>query len=284
MPLRAAFWILVAVWSTTPLAIQWSGQGPGFILGLAIRLLIGCFVLVALLVAYRKPLPWTSAAIKVYLSASIGIFGSMSLAYWGAQQVASGLISVFFGLTPFFTALFARLLLDEPRLTARQYAGIALAVLGLLVIFLTPLKAQANTYAGLGALVLSTLLHAFSMTLTKRQHEHFHGLTVTAGGLLLSTPLAFAAWWILDSGGNPSFPAHAIAAIIYLGVIATGIGFSVYYYLLKHSTTHSMAIIPLITPPCALLLGALINQERLALGTWIGVSLVFAGLLVRKFD
>ena len=50
MRLFAAFFSVILLWSTTPLAIKWSGEGPGFLFGVTGRMVIGliCMLPVAL--------------------------------------------------------------------------------------------------------------------------------------------------------------------------------------------------------------------------------------------
>ena len=44
MSVPAAFLAVVLIWSTTPLAIQWSSEGGGFLFGVASRMLLGVLV------------------------------------------------------------------------------------------------------------------------------------------------------------------------------------------------------------------------------------------------
>ncbi|MBU2479196.1 MAG: EamA family transporter, partial [Gammaproteobacteria bacterium] len=41
MSMPAAFLGVILIWSTTPLAIQWSSEGGGFLFGVAARMWLG---------------------------------------------------------------------------------------------------------------------------------------------------------------------------------------------------------------------------------------------------
>ena len=53
MSIPAAYLGIVLIWSTTPLAIQWSTQGTGFAFAVLARMLIGVIVAALLLAATR---------------------------------------------------------------------------------------------------------------------------------------------------------------------------------------------------------------------------------------
>ena len=62
MSVPAAFIGVIVIWSTTPLAIKWSGEGPGFLFGVSARMLIGTVLCLALMKLVRVALPWDRAA------------------------------------------------------------------------------------------------------------------------------------------------------------------------------------------------------------------------------
>ncbi|HID49904.1 MAG TPA: EamA family transporter, partial [Chromatiales bacterium] len=49
MSVPAAYVGIIIVWSTTPLAIKWSGEGAGFLFGVSARMLLGAVVCLLLL-------------------------------------------------------------------------------------------------------------------------------------------------------------------------------------------------------------------------------------------
>jgi len=74
-----------------------------------------------------------------------------------------------------------------------------------------------------------------------------------------------------------------MTAIFYLGLIGTGVGFTLYYYLLKRVSASRIALITLVTPITALTVGSWFNNEVLVPEVWMGASLVCAGLLLYEF-
>jgi len=64
----AAYIGIILIWSTTPLAIQWSSNEVGFLFGITSRMILG--ILGGLLVAglFNIRLPWHTAARRTYLA------------------------------------------------------------------------------------------------------------------------------------------------------------------------------------------------------------------------
>ncbi len=133
MSVPAALAGVALVWSTTPLAIAWSGAAGAWF-AVSGRMAVGLVVCALILWGWGHRPPLDRRAWPAYLACGLGIFGSMGLSYWGARFVPSGWIAVIFGLSPLVTAILAARFLDEGRVGARQWAGMALGVAGLAVL------------------------------------------------------------------------------------------------------------------------------------------------------
>ena len=75
------FLLVTLIWSTTPLAIKWSGEGPGYVFGVIGRMLIGLGLLLIVVQLRRAPLPWHRQAIHTYIATAFGIYSTMILIY-----------------------------------------------------------------------------------------------------------------------------------------------------------------------------------------------------------
>ena len=282
MNVPAAYLGVIVIWSTTPLAIKWSGEGVGFLFGALTRMLLGLFCVLLLCLARREFLRFDRAALRAYLAVAVGIFPAMLSVYWAAQFVPSGWISIVFGLSPLVTAAFAAVLLDEKVLTPARLVALACAVGGLAVVFQSSLDLGAAAALGLGAILVATCFHAASAVLLKRLAVPLPPLTLVAGGLLYAVPGYALCWWLFDGTTPAMIPPHALAGILYLGIIATTAGFALYYYILHHLRATQVALVALISPISALLLGAALNGEPLTTRTLLGAGLVLAALALHE--
>ena len=284
MSVPAAYIAVILIWTTTPLAVKWSGEGPGFLLGALGRMGLAAVVCVLLLLVLRVPFAWHGTARRAYLAASIAVYGAMLCVYWAAQHVPSGLISVLFGLTPVVTAVFERWLLDQRGYSGARLGGTLLAIAGLAVIFGGGTEIGPRAIEGMSVLVLGVFINAFSMVLLKRYNHALAPLAVATGSLVIGAALLLLTWIVLD-GALPAapVPARAAASIVYLGVVGSVLGFPLFYYLLKRTPASAVALLTLITPVTALLLGNTVNHEPITPPVWAGTALVLAGLGIHQW-
>lgn len=283
MSVPLAYLTIVAIWSTTPLAIQWSALGTTFAFAVMARMVIGVALALVLVAVWRTGLPLHRRARLSYLVGGLGTFGAMLATYWGARYIHSGLVSVLFGLTPLITSLFAALWLGEDALRPSRLAGLALGLGGLAVIFVTGHEvAGPQAVYGIAALVVAVIIYSASLVGLKRIGDHSPPLATTAGTLVVAVPLFIAAWWLTDGGLPATVPPRAGAAIVYLGVFGSVLGFALYYYVIKHLEAGKVALITLITPVLALLLGHLANGEAVEPRVWLGAGLISLGLALHQ--
>jgi drug/metabolite transporter (DMT)-like permease len=285
MSVPAAYLGVILIWSTTPLAIQWSAQGASFSFAVMARMLIGLAVCLLLLAATRTTFPFTPAARRLYAVSGLSLFSSMLLTYWGALHIPSGLISVIFGLSPLVTGVFAALWLAERTLTPLRIAGLALALAGLWLIFGQPWPGDGHAALGTLAVVAGMTLQALGLVWIKRLNVRLSSLAITTGSLGVAVPCFVLAWMIADAAQlPPDTTLRAAAAIVYLGILGSVVGFTLYYYMIKHLDAGRIALIMLVTPVSALLLGQTLNHERIPAIGWAGIALIGAGLLLYEWQ
>jgi len=127
-------------------------------------------------------------------------------------------------------------------------------------------------------------LQTASAVWVKRINAKLPATSQVTGGLLFAMPAYLFTWVIFDNAHLPEpLTVINIASILYLGVIATTIGFVLYYYLLIHLSATSVGMIPLITPIIALYLGYSINHEPITSKIIIGTLLILTALFIYQF-
>jgi len=101
---------------------------------------------------------------------------------------------------------------------------------------------------------------------------------MATGSLLFSMPLYLLVWLLVDGSIPEEIPVRAAASIAYLGVFGSVFGYVMYFYALRHVSASSIALIPLITPVTALLIGQAFNDEQVTAVVWFGTGLIILGL------
>lgn len=283
MSVPFAFVGIVFIWSTTPLAIKWSGEDVGYLFGVAARMAIALVISLAVIAVIRKTLPLDKKSWHIYLSVGVPMYLAMLLCYWGAQYVPSGLVSVVFGLTPIFTGIAASIWLAEKSFSIARLTGMLMGIAGLGIIFQESLDIEATAAVGLMSLLGATLCHSAGTVWFKRVGTDMPAFTANTGGLVIAVVLYFVTWLIMD-GHIPEMPAtYVVNSIVYLGVFGSVVGAVLFYYALKKVKASTIGMLPLITPVAALLIGQSFNAETVSMQTIIGTVIILTGLMIYQW-
>ncbi len=278
MSVPAAYLGIIVIWSTTPLAIQWSGQGGGFLFGVTARMVLGALFAALAHGLLRVALPRHRAARHTYLAAGLGIYAAMLCVYWSSQYIPSGWMSVIFGVAPLITGAMASFWLGERAFSPDRLIGILIGLAGLVVVFRAGLALGPGAVNGLLGMLAAVSFHSASAVWVKRLNSGLHGLAVTTGGLWVAAPLFLTTWLFVDGVPPTSLPLRAQLSIGYLALFGSVLGFAMYFFVLRHLEAARVALITLITPVVALMLGHLLNGEPVSLSAYLGAALILSGL------
>lgn len=283
MSTRIAYIGVIIIWATTPLAIQWSGEGVGFRFGVTSRMVIGLVATMLLLLLLRGDIPRHSRAIKTYIAGGLGIFGAMSCVYWSAQLIPSGWVSIVFGLSPLITGILAAVILGEDSLALHKLFGIGLGFFGLLITFSEGITGGNSQVLGIAGVLTGTFIHCLSAVTVKKIGANISGVAATAGSLLVAVPLYLLAWFGTFSELPITIGVRAGLSILYLGIVGTAVGFALYYFVLRNMEVSRVSLITLITPVCAIALGHWLNGETVSTSIIVGAGCILSGLFCYEF-
>lgn len=279
MPVALAYIGVVAIWSTTPLMIQLSSQEIGFVNAAAYRMVLAAWVAVLFFMLRPKALnalkQW-----RVHGAGLIGVGFGLSLVYYSAQHLPSGLVSVVFALSPLLAGGLAALFKLEKPPNLVQATALFAAFCGISLVFLSAFNQQETAGLALIVLLLSVLMFNVSGVLVKKYAGDIEPMQHTAGTLLYVMPLYLTIGLVF---GDP-LPAHVspqtVGAVLYLTLGGSVLGFVMYFYLVRHLSIASVGTVTLITPIIALFLGYAIQNEVMSAQQWLGVALIIVSLFV----
>jgi len=274
---------VIIIWSTTPLAIQWSGDEVGYLFGITSRMLIGVatgFVAARLL---RVPLPLHRQALHTYIAAGVGLFSAMFSVYWASRYIPSGWIAVLFGMAPITTGVIAHYCLPGQPLSVARTGGMLLGTGGLALMLASAQALGPHALWGIVAMLFSVLSYSASAVAVQRIRADIHALATTIGALTITSVLLVLLYLLTDTPLPRQVPLQAGLAIGYLGVVGSVLGFALYYYILRHLEATRVALITLVTPVAALLLGQLLNHEPVQARVWLGTATILCGLVCFEY-
>ncbi len=280
MAILLAYFSVVLIWATTPLAIQWSSDSLSFIAAASLRMALALAVGLLINTLLRRKLFTQPNVWRTYAAGAIGIFPNMPVVYWSAQFIPSGLVAVIFSMSPFVTGLMTMILLKQNPFNARRLCALLLALGGLVIIFHHQFHLGVDAVYGIVGILLSCFLFSFSSVLVKKVNVETQAFDQTLGSLLFSLPGLLVTWWLLDGQIPSLLSTKSWAAISYLAILGSLLGITLFFYVLANMAATSVSMITLMTPILALLLGAWLADESLSWQLWIGVGTVVIALLI----
>lgn len=260
--------------------MKWSGEGVGFLFGVTGRMVLGTVLSLLVLKAIRVPLPLTRQAHATYSASAIAIFGAMLCVYWSAQYIPSGFISVIFAIAPITTGVLASVILKERDFGILRMLGFLCGFAGIALIFSDGISIGGNALQGIAGTLVAVLMFSISGVLVKKYGQDMHALAANSGGLVYGTVLFLLTWAVVDGNLPQSIPLKTLGSILYLGVVGTAVGFTLYMYLLGKQSPSTLALITLVTPVTALYLGSWLNGESVGPMIWAGAGMILLGLML----
>ena len=158
-----------------------------------------------------------------------------------------------------------------------------MGLFGLVVIFGSGIELKDGATYGITAVLLAVLLHSFSAVWVKAINAQIPALEVTNGGLLVAAPLYLATWLLLGNNWPANIPLRTALSISYLALFGSVLGFIMYFYVLKRIDASRVALITLITPVIALLLGQGLNNESIQPVVWLGTCCILLGMSIYQW-
>ena len=94
----------------------------------------------------------------------------------------------------------------------------------------------------------------------------------------MAAPGYLLVWLIFDGQWPQQLELRAAASIVYLAVFGSVLGFIMFFYVLKQIDASRVALVTLLTPVLALLLGQILNHEQIGLELYLGAMLILLGM------
>jgi O-acetylserine/cysteine efflux transporter len=232
-------------------------------------------ILLPLIALFPRPASW-GAILAIGVFINTGQFAFLFSAM--AEDVSAGLASLIIQSQAPITILLAALLFGE-RIGTRQALGVALACAGL---GLFGLAGGGNvTLPGLILVLCGALSWSFgNLVLRRLKGVNTAALFIWAS---LVPPLPMLAASALWEGPAPlatiaALPLGGWLAVIYVALVSTVLGFSIWGALLSRHEAAAITPFALLVPVVGLAVAALVLGERVGPGEAVAGLVVMAGL------
>jgi drug/metabolite transporter (DMT)-like permease len=203
-----------------------------------------------------------------------------SLIILAQTMIPSGLAAIANAATPVMTVLVAHVLTTDEKLTPPKVIGALAGLAGVAIL------------AGPGALVaggetlgiLASLGACLSYALASIWGRRFRRLGVpplaaAAGQVTASTLILLPLVLALDRPwAMAPPPAHVLAALLALGLLCTGLAYALFFRILAEAGATNVALVTLLVPVTAILLGVTVLGEALQPRHLLGMAAIALAL------
>ncbi|MDC1332578.1 DMT family transporter [Gammaproteobacteria bacterium] len=264
-------WILLillgAVWGSAFMFIKISADDFGPILLVNLRLLLAGALFLPFLLRKKYLAHFKSHFPGILILSIFSNAFPFTMFSYASLGATSNMLGILNGTTAFMTMVVAYFWLKES-ITPKQIFGIILGFLGILVL-VNPANGSATLGAS-GFALVGALSYSFSGVYIQKYQLKANkfvliGWAMLFGGFLL-TPLSF--FNLPDQMPDN----NAIAALLWLGIVSTGIAYLGYIRLIEQIGAVRTSTVTYLLPVFSIIWGSIFLQEKI---TWI----IFGGFI-----
>lgn len=262
-------------------AIKGVAQDISPVVQIALRSTIaGC--LVALL-AYWRGIRWQDIGYHWAPGLLVGLGFAVEFAFvaWGLTYTLASHMSVFLYTAPIFAALGLHLWVPGEQLSSRQWWGVGLAFLGM-VIAMTPSGAYSidiligdalGLLAGLSWAATTVVIRKTSLSEAPAELTLSYQLSVTA---LLLLPVAAMSGQLMSA----QFTSMAVASLGFQTLIISFAALMLWFTLLRRYRASQLGVFSFLGPLFGVLFGTLLLNEPLSINFLLGGGVILVGIIL----
>src|SRR5271169_1541685 len=269
-----AFGLVYLFWGSTYLGIGIAVEQISPAVMCAARLLVAGTVMLAYCALTGRRIRFSARQLGQF--AAVGILllmgGNLTLSY-AERIVPTGLAALLVAVTPLWFLVLDSPLLGDHHISRRGKIGLAIGIAGVVVLIWPDLGRHSSLghrelWWSLG-LQLGSFSWAFGSVLSKKWQTAaadpfgaiawqmvFAGVANLLFALLVERPF-------VERSSHVTWTFRGVAAILYLVVCGSWIGYTAYIWLLQHVPTSKVSTYAYVNPVVAVFLGWLVLHERI---------------------
>ncbi len=271
-------------WGTTYLAIRIAVQSipPWYVTGF--RQLVASIIMLCWLL-YKKQLRWIgwkNLGIQVVFSTLMLIVAN-GMTTVAEQSLPSGLTSLLSALTPIFVFL-GSVLIGIQRASLKGFVGVVIGFSGVAFIFRGGLDdlLHPEYLSGIFYLLIAIIGWTVGTIYTKKLGRKSQSISLDLFYQFSFASLAQLGIALLLHPANnfSNWSANSIAAVVYLGVFGSIVGYFSYHYALKRVTATEVSILSYFNTVIAIFLGWLVLNEAVSYDLLVATFLIILGVFI----
>ncbi|MDQ3723706.1 MAG: DMT family transporter, partial [Actinomycetota bacterium] len=241
------------------------------------------FARLALGAAVLVPLAWRSGVLRgigrwrgpLVFMALIQVVIPFLLITYGERHIASSLTGILVSAAPIFTALIAVRYDDDERPHGIAIAGVAMGIIGVVLLFGVDLSGDSAALAGGLMVLLASVGYAVGSLYLKHRLQQVPAVGIAAMTMLIGTVVLLVPALLQLPPHAPE--AKTVGSLVLLGAGGTGIAFAIYYTLIAEIGPGRASLVAYIAPGFAVIYGVTLLSESITAGAILGLVLILAG-------
>ena len=202
------------------------------------------------------------------------------LVMYGLRFVEAGKSSVLLYSMPMWSSLLAVKYLGE-KLTYKQLVGLFIGMMGLLTVLGWDIWIGQSKEAIFGELliIIAAVIWAIANIYYRLHLSLLPKIQASAYQMTFGTIGIIIAALLMEWGEPIHINATSIYYILFTGIIASALCFTVWYFILSQIDMATATIATLLVPIFGLLFSQLILHETMTIGVIVGTSLIIIGII-----
>ena len=231
------------------------------------------------LLAQGQPMPmsgslWLRFLLLGFLNCSLPFV----LIAWGETRISSGLASILNATTPIFMVAVAHWGTEDEKLSAGKAVGIALGILGVIVLVGPGVLGGGGAIWGELAVIVASCSYGFGGVYSRRFRD-LSPLQAATGQMTGATILLIPLSLLLDRPWTLAGPDLDVwAAWLAIALVNTALAYVVYYRMVATVGVTYISLVTFLIPVIALFLGAAFLDERVSLQALAGMAIIALGM------
>ncbi|MFC4552521.1 MULTISPECIES: DMT family transporter [Halorussus] len=228
-------------------------------------------------------LPRSRGDWSAVVAGGVLFIGGTAFTFVGQQFTTAGVAAVIFSAIPVLTVVVGWALLPDQHLSRRGLLGLLVGFLGVAVVVdPTTVDLRAGLVGGL-LVFLAALSVTVGTVLVRRSHPEMSVVGLTGWAMLVGAAIQYGASVAAgESTAGVRVTLLGALAVAYLAVLASGVGFVIYFGLLERFGPLEVNLVSYVVPVVSVALGWAFLDEPVTATTLVGFGVIVAGFLLLK--
>jgi len=246
-----------------------------------LRVALAALILLPLMRAYRLPFPQGISGWRPFFA--VALFNNVlpfSLIVIGQTFIPSGLASILNATTPLFTVV-VMAVAGEEKLIVRRISGVIVGLIGVAILRGGALDLNSGQGIGILLCLAAAVSYGIAALVARRTLADSPPLATATFQLMASSLMMAVVAGLMGRPWHLPMPGLTTwLAVAGLAALSTALAYIVFFQVLRRSGATNVMLVTLLVPITAILLGAFVLGERIALREIVGALVIGSALLL----